>query len=249
MGLRKPVIGIPVNVLVEKSTLFPTVERTFVNLDYVRALRLAGAVPLLLPLVTESEDLEAQLACVDGLLLPGGDDLSPLTFGEEPDPGLECVFPEVDDYQLAVTRAARHLGRPMLGICRGLQVMNVAFGGTLHQDLNRLPGNLLQHVQKSYRYAATHTVELVEGTLLQGLFGTPEILTNSFHHQAVKDLAPRFRINARAKDGVVEGFENTDGAFALAVQWHPEGMVQHHPAMLPIFQALVEACRERARTA
>lgn len=244
MGLRKPVIGIPVNVLMEKTSPFPAVERTFVNLDYVRALRQAGAVPLLLPLVTDPADLDGQLACMDGILLPGGDDLDPRTFGEEPIPGLGCVYPEVDDYQLAATRRARELGLPMLGICRGLQVMNVAFGGTLHQDLGEQEG-LLQHVQKSYRWAATHTVELVPGTGLQGLFGTAEVATNSFHHQAVKDLAPGFRANAHAKDGIVEGLEQTEGPFALGVQWHPEGMFDRHPAMLAVFQALVEACRGR----
>lgn len=245
MGLRKPVIGIPVNLLLEKTSPFPAVERTFVNLDYVRALRQAGAVPLLLPLMTEPDDIEAQLACMDGILLPGGDDLDPRTFGEEPLPGLGCVYPEVDAYQLAVARRARALGLPMLGICRGLQVMNVAFGGTLHQDLEPREGRL-QHVQKSYRWAATHAVELVAGTRLQGLFGTTEVVTNSFHHQAVKDLAPGFGINARAKDGIVEGIEQVEGPFALAVQWHPEGMFERHPAMLAVFQALVEACGARA---
>ena len=244
MGLRKPVIGIPAGVLIEKNSPFTAVERTYVNLDYARAVRLGGGVPLLLPLAQEPGEVEAQLEAVDGLLLPGGDDLNPLVFGEEPVQGLGCVFPEVDEHQLAAARTARRLGKPMLGICRGLQVMNVAFGGTLHQDLERLPGHLLQHVQKSYRHTPSHTVALEEGTLLQRLFGRGEVATNSFHHQAVKDLAPGFRISARARDGVVEGIEGTEGPFALAVQWHPEGMVERHPEMLPIFQALADACRK-----
>ena len=241
MGIRKPVIGVPVNVLVEKSGAFPGTERAYVNQDYLKALKLAGAMPLVLPIAHEREDIQAQLALLDGLLFPGGADVSPLLYGEEPVPELEDVFPELDDHQIALAHMGRERGIPMLGICRGMQVLNVAFGGTLHQHLE---SGTLQHVQKTQRHVAGHSVDLAEDGLLARIFGRSSIGTNSFHHQAVKDLAPGFEVNARARDGVIEGFERTDGSFILGVQWHPEGMVEKHPLMLGVFRELVYACHQ-----
>jgi putative glutamine amidotransferase len=244
MGIRKPIIGIPVNVLVDKSWAYAGVERAYVNQDYIKSVKLAGGVPVLLPIVCEEDDIEAQLSVLDGLLFSGGADVGPLNYGEEPVPGLEDVFPEMDVHQLALARQGTKRQLSMLGICRGMQVLNVAFGGTLHQDLHTLPENLLQHVQKSQRHAVCHTVDLVEDSQLRAIFGQATLSTNSFHHQAVKALAPGFRVSAKARDGVMEGLEREDGAYMVGVQWHPEGMVDKHPLMLKLFRSLVEACEK-----
>jgi putative glutamine amidotransferase len=247
MKLKKPIIGVPVNVLVEKAGLFPGMVRVSANQDYLRCLELAGALPVLLPIVGAEEDIAAQLALVDGLLFTGGADLSPLTYGEEPAQGLDEVFPDMDAHQLALAKAARKVALPMLGICRGLQVLNVAFGGTLHQDLDRLPRPLQQHFQKGRRHVVSHSVDVMEGTVLLDLLGQVTLLTNSFHHQAVKDLAPGLRRSAHARDGVIEGLEAIDDSFVLGVQWHPEGMAELDPSMLRLFRGLVRACATERR--
>ena len=241
MANRKPVIGVPANVLMDGHCAFPGTERAYVNQDYLDCLALAGAMPVVLPMVFDAADLQAQLSFLDGLMLSGGVDMDPLTYGEEPEPGLGDTYPDMDRHQIPLARMARAAGLPLLGVCRGMQVLNVAFGGTLHQDLDSLTGVRLRHVQTGWRHAVSHSVDLVEGTRLLGLFGQASIGTNSFHHQAVKDLAPGFRVNARARDGVIEGIETMDDAFVLGVQWHPEGMVKKFPDMLSVFQALVGA--------
>ena len=211
------------------------------NQDYLDSLALAGAMPVVLPMVFDPADLQAQLSFLDGVMFSGGVDMDPLAYGEEPEPGLGDVYPAMDRHQIPLARMARAAGLPLLGICRGMQVLNVACGGTLHQDLDRLDQPLLQHWQKGQRRGLSHTVELAGGTRLRALFGRDSLGTNSFHHQAVKDLAPGLTISARAKDGVVEALEAPEG-FLLGVQWHPEGLMATSPDMLRLFQALAQAC-------
>lgn len=242
MGNRKPVIGVPANLLVDPHGSFPGARRAFVNQDYLQSVQAAGGLPVILTYTAGVQDVPAQLDLVDGLLFPGGADMDPLSYGEQPIHGLEDVYPEMDEHQLGLARGAWERGLPMLGICRGMQVLNVALGGTLHQDLEGRPRGFQQHVQKGLRYAVSHTVVLEEGTRLRELFGQSALGTNSFHHQAVKDLAPGFRVSARAGDGVVEGIERCDGRPVFGVQWHPEGMIEHFPHMLKIFRELVESC-------
>lgn len=231
--MNQPVIGIAASVSADGG------ERLFAGGAYVRAVARAGGCPVVLPFAGGAAQAGRHLAVVDGVVLTGGGDVGPWLYGEEPLPGLGVVCPERDEYELALVRAAAALGRPLLAICRGLQVVNVAFGGTLYQDLAGRPG-VLQHYQASRGDVAGHTVAVRAGSLLGRVLRRERLATNSFHHQAVDGLAPGLCVCAQAADGVVEAVESGTGRL-LAVQWHPEDMVGSQPLMLELFRWLAEA--------
>lgn len=239
---NKPLIGISTNISILESGTFAGQKRIYIHQDYVTAIVKAGGIPLLLPLHDSPDIMKAQIQSVDGILFSGGQDIHPLHYKEEPKSCLEEVCVDRDFYELEILKCAHLLNKPILGVCRGLQLLNVAFGGTLYQDIERqFPTFPSQHSQKSEKSAATHTVNVVPHTRLYSIFESETLLTNSFHHQAVKDLAPDFFINAQAKDGIIEGIEKKGSSFILGVQWHPEMMAEKHPIMLKLFSAFVAA--------
>lgn len=240
----KPIIGILANILTVDGGMFPGQERSYVNHEYVTSILKAEGVPVLLPIISDVEAMARQIDCVDGVLLSGGYDIHPQFYGEEPHPRLESIYPERDAYELDVLRLAHQQGKPILGICRGLQLMNVAFGGTLYQDISHLQTeSSIQHNQKSQMHVAGHSIELMEGTRLHQIFKQKWIVTNSFHHQAIKQLAPGFAVSAKAKDGIIEGIEKQGPSFMLGVQWHPEMMVAKHSNMVQLFEYFVQEAR------
>ncbi|MBT9253037.1 MAG: gamma-glutamyl-gamma-aminobutyrate hydrolase family protein [Brockia lithotrophica] len=207
---------------------------------YARRIREAGGVPIaLLPPESpeDAEDLAASAVDrVDGLLLAGGYDVDPAYYGEAPASGLGTVEPLRDTFEIALVRVFRRAGRPILGICRGAQVLNVALGGTLYQDI---PG----HNQSAPRPQATHPVFLAaESRLFRIVGGIRELAVNSFHHQAVRTLALELVAVAYAPDGTIEAVEAREGAFLLGVQWHPEWLEDE--ASRAIFRAFVSAVGE-----
>lgn len=244
--VKAPLIGISATLLMIESGCFMGRERAAVGHDYIRAVQQAGGVPIILPVINHSSLIHQQVEMIDGLLLSGGYDVNPLQYGEEPKKGLEAICPERDAYEMELVQLASHLKKPILGICRGLQLLNVALGGTLYQDIAMSLPNTLQHQSRVKPDEATHSVSIMPGTLLQQIMNETTLLTNSFHHQAIKDLAPYLIVNAQAKDGIIEGIEYAkEEHFILGVQWHPELMFEKYPIMLKLFQALVEAAKER----
>ena len=241
------VIGILSNVLIMEAgtfpSVYPSVEQSYVNYDYVTAVNLVGGVPLQLPVIADSDAIRRQIEAVDGVILSGGYDVNPLEYGEQPRQELGQIVPEADYCHLQAARIASELGKPMLGICRGMQILNVAFGGTLYQDVVQV--SALKHVQNAKSYVPCHAVNLEEGTRLQQLFGRDRVMTNSFHHQAVKAVAPGFVASARTSDGVIEAIERPDGPLTLGVQWHPEMMARKAPEMKEFIKKFAGAC-ERA---
>lgn len=239
--LRKPVIGITCNTLLAEGTVLPGMIRAFANTDYIDAVTKAGGIPILLPPVASPAVISEQVAAVDGLIMSGGPDVDPQLYGEEPLEKLGCVNHVRDEYELLVVKAAAQLKKPILGICRGVQIINVAYGGTLYQDISQIEGTSIKHFQAvTQRDALWHTVTIKPASTLASIIGEDNILVNSFHHQALKTAAPGFNITAYSKDGVIEAIELSGDHFVLGVQWHPEMIAKKYPAMLALFEALVK---------
>lgn len=233
----QPVIGIAC----PNTYLFQNSHEPYIYLStsYINGIIRAGGTPLLLPLMDQPGiPYRAMLEAIDGLILAGGEDPAPHLYGEEPLPGLGEVEYERDLAEIELIHIARELNKPMLGICRGMQIMNVALGGTLVQDIPSQIPNALQHSQKGSKPYGSHTVKLSPG-FLRNTLGQEEVLVNTFHHQSVKDPAPGLVVTGIAPDGVVEAFESEDGMM-IGIQWHPERMWLKNDKMFTIAQAFVE---------
>lgn len=213
---------------------------------YVRAVENAGGAPVMLGF--QSDSAAEVLRRLDGLLLSGGGDIEPHHYGEEPHPGLS-LEPERDAYELELARLAHQEGIPVLGICRGCQVMAVTAGEGLYQDIPSQIPSEINHAQEAARAQTTHGVRILPGTRLGRLIGQDEIDVNSFHHQSVRQVPAGQRLSALAPDGVIEGFEDPSHPFWLAVQWHPEDLAPRSAAARVLFEALVEAAGEDRRNA
>ena len=212
--------------------------------NYTGAIRRAGGAPLVLPIADDDADLIVDyLDAVDGLLFTGGEDVAPAYYGEERDERCQEPDRERDLFELHLARGALSRRTPTLGICRGLQLLNVAAGGTLYQDTECRPGTLGYHAAPPEdRQKLIHPVRILPGTRLHTIMGVAETRVTSTHHQFVKDLAPAFRITAESpEDGIAEGIERPDYPLLIAVQWHAERMYRDHPEHLALFQALVTA--------
>lgn len=234
----KPLIGLSGGILHEN----PKREWIYTPVGYFESVQNAGAIPVLLPFCqTEAEAAEV-LDRADGLLLTGGNDLDPQWYGEQPHPRNGEVTPERDISELMLTRVALQRDLPILGICRGHQVLAAACGGTLWQDIpSQVPG-AIKHDQKGPRWYRSHQVTIQPGTKLGGWLGTSRQV-NSFHHQAVKDLPPGFVASATAPDGINEAMEHPGHRFLVSVQWHPENFVGRSDNFDRLFAAFVAACR------
>jgi putative glutamine amidotransferase len=202
----------------------PAGRELALGLTYPEAIRRAGAIPVVIPPL-DAAAIDPLLDGLWGLCLSGGPDLHPSCYGAQPHPALGPTEPHLDIFEIALLRAAEARGMPVLAICRGLQVLNVARGGTLIQDLpSQRPSNVV-HRQKIAARRPAHDVTLERGSRVAEAMGVADAAVNSFHHQAVDELGAGLRIVGWAPDGVVEAIEATDRAFTLAVQWHAESLV------------------------
>ena len=224
-----------------------------VNMTYVNSVRMAGGIPLVIPVTSDDAQIEGILSAIDGLLMTGGEDFDPLKwFGEEPIRGLGEVVPARDEFDVKLVRAAVAKGIPVLGICRGEQLLAVAFGGSLWQDIpSQVKDSYIKHRQSpTTGTVGTHSIAIEKGSLLAKILGKEKAVVNTFHHQAIKDVPKGFKVVATAPDGIIEAVERNGrlaadfadgGAMILGVQFHPEVITNGgNPEFLPIFQKLVE---------
>jgi len=217
--------------------------RLAVKREYCDALDAAGGTPVLVPLLDDDRTLMDIYGRLDGLLLSGGGDIEPHHFGQTRQAKLTQVDVARDRTELFLTRRAARDGLPVMAICRGVQMLNVALGGTLYQDIATQIPNALQHKYPSTcpRTYMAHEVLLQPETMLSAILGNGRIPVNSFHHQSPCEIAPRLRASAHAPDGVIEALESRDDRFLLGVQWHPEDLYGSDQRMLRLFEAFVQA--------
>ena len=209
--------------------------------DYITAVLRAGGLPLLFPLLDSEEAWKAMIDKVDGVIFSGGEDIDPKHFGEEVHPDCGTIIPERDAQELFGYKYLLTTGKPFLAICRGIQVMNVAEGGTLYQDIPSQISRDICHNQGAAGTERTHSAAIEPGSYMHSIAKCDTMLVNSFHHQALNTIGDGLKVSARAMDGVVEAVENADGS-VFAVQWHPELLYAENPEHRAIFETFVNRC-------
>lgn len=239
--MKQPLIGISCSVFANDAGQ-PAGDRLV--WAYARAVAAAGGVPVLLPNL--AVDLEALMQRLDGLLLAGGEDICPERYGEGERHPKVVVTPARDDLEIPLARLAVERGLPVLGICRGIQLLNVALGGTLYQDLPDQRPSAVAHRQADARHLGTHAFVPEADSRLAALIGPEPLRVNTFHHQAVREVAPGLVVCARAEDGLIEALETADGR-VVAVQYHPEDMAPVCPRSAALFAGFIATCREEGR--
>jgi len=234
--------------------LFKGKELQFVEEKMAASVWRGGGLPLVLPDLRSDDAIAACLDAVDGILLQGGADVAPSSYGQVPRQAAWAGDPLRDHYEIALTKAALVAGLPVLGICRGIQVLNVALGGTLLQDIESQHPDALSHRDWPRYEIVEHTVALAPNSWLREVYEDAEILVNTIHHQAVDAPAAGFEVTARAPDGIVEAIESRSAErWAVGVQWHPEWLDgsseggPHRAPGTPLFAAFSEVCRQRSR--
>lgn len=234
--MRKPVIGL--------VALYDEQKESYWMLPgYMTGLLEAGAIPVMLPLTDDKDSISQLVEGLDGLVLTGGHDVDPKLYGEKPEPVCGVPCPERDAMEQILLEAALEADKPVFGICRGIQFLNAYLGGSLYQDLpSQRPGDLAHHMEPPYD-VPVHAVRVERDTPLYEILGTEALAVNSYHHQAVRRLAPELQAMAYAEDGLVEAVYMPEKSFVMAVQWHPEFSYRVDENSRRLFAAFVEACR------
>ena len=247
----KPVIGICVNYSADDSIGtktkigLPGQDWQVIASDYVRAVEMAGGCPVIIPIVSDVDTIFDFIKTLDGIIFTGGSDLDPKLYGELPSDKLGDIQPIRDGHEIVLCKKViNETELPVLGVCRGLQLINIALGGTLYQDLSSQRIDGFNHRLSNYpKYYQSHNVVIEKGSKLNSIFDKEIIGVNSFHHQAIKELGKGLVATMKAEGGLIEGFESIDDRFVVAVQWHPEMMIDKDNSYLIYFEKFVQTCK------
>ena len=238
--MGNPIIGVFADTMSCNKGGFGDVTRQYINAAYISAVEDAGAVPFIIPVSNDLEKTKKLIDLCDGLLFPGGEDINPGYYGENPHKNLGEIRPEVDKFLFHSLLYALEQRKPALGICKGMQMMVVATGGSLYQDIySQREEETFLHCQSGRRTYGVHQVQIDKDSRLFQILETGQIATNSMHHQSVRTLGKGLRLSAHTEDGIVEAVESLDGRL-IGVQWHPEEMVPESGAMKRLFKNLVQ---------
>ncbi len=239
--MKRPVIGITSSISEMKGRR--NAYEITSGMDYSLAVLNAGGIPFILPIHNNKDVLADQIKHLDGLLLSGGIDVDPIYYGEECIEGMGGVSPERDEFELFLLSEFLKTKKPILGICRGMQLVNVFYGGSLYQDVSHIEREIkIQHAQKYLPELPVHNINIEKGNLLYDIFGETARI-NSFHHQMLKDLGENLTVIATASDGVIEAVQDKGHPFFYNVQWHPEMMAtRENQKMKKIFEEFIKAC-------
>lgn len=214
--------------------------------DYIKSVEMAGGCPVVIPIVKEINSVEKILKFLDGIIFTGGSDINPALYGESPSYELGTICTLRDEHELELAKKVLfQMNIPVLGICRGIQLLNIATGGTLYQDIKTQKQDAFCHSLTNYpKYYPTHKVELISSSKLYKIFRNETLNVNSLHHQAIKDIGANWEISMISSDGIIEGIEMSGERFVAAVQWHPEMMAEHSSEAIKIFQEFILECKK-----
>ncbi len=236
--IKKPIVGITMSTMKDSSGAFIGYERAFVSDDYVVSVYTNGGIPLTLPILEDDDILEFYVNTIDGLILSGGHDVNPHLYNEEIDQKTGDIYPRRDTFDINLVKKMLNKNKPILGICRGFQLLNVIFGGTLFQDLTLSKTKLIKHWQNQDCHMPVQNVYFSGDNFFTSLYGE-KTCVNSWHHQILKDVAEDFEICGKTSDGVVEAFESKKHNI-IGVQWHPEMMNKYDTNEKNIFSEFIK---------
>ncbi len=234
----KPVIGVTCQ---EKNPIGESINKF--NYSYIDAVLKSGGLPIVIPVLRDVEVAKDYIDIVDGIMFTGGEDISPLYFGEEPLKEVTNISPNRDAVEMKLFGYAHKKGIPVLGICRGMQLINIALGGSVYQDIYKDVPGAIGHLCKSNLHDGHHAIDIIKDSVMYRIMGKEKLIVNSFHHQSVKDLGEGLKATSFARDGLAESMEAMGENFVMGLQFHPERMINKHGEFLDLFKYFISKCK------